>query len=159
MALGLALLAGGCTAARSDASRPAFVPPAMAADTSPAVACPWLDSEHYRPAVPLAGVPPAGAAGVPPLPAAATAAFVPGCAILRFTVNADGTVAAAALRAANPLNDGPTALAVLQQMRFQPARDPAVPFMIRLGMQRDSAGRISITPDTRRRVMRFWDIG
>ena len=126
--------------------------PALAADTRPAVACPWLDTEHYRQPAPL----PAAAGAASP---AVAANFVPGCAIIRFTVGADGMISSATLRAANPLTAGPTALAALQQMRFQPAHNPKVPFVIRLGMQRDSAGHIAIVPETRPRLTRFWDLG
>lgn len=152
IALSLAVLTGGCSAIHSGTARQTPVEPALEADTTPAVACPWLDTEHYQPPVALPGA----AAAAPP---AVATHFVPGCAIIRFTVGADGTVTSSALRAASPLTAGPTALAALQQMRFQPAHNPKVQFIIRLGMQRDSAGHIAIVPQTRPRLMRFWDFG
>jgi hypothetical protein len=122
----------------------------MAANAPPAIACPWVDGEHYR--VPARLV---QSAAVPP---AVAAQFVSGCAIIRFTVAQDGSVSSAALRAANPLNDGPTALAVLHDMRFVPVRNPSANFVIRLGMQKDAAGNVTITPETRARLLRFWDL-
>ena len=110
----------------------------------PAFACPWLDAERYRAPVQLPGT-----SGMAPAP---HAPFVPGCAIVRFRVAADGSVYKAALRAANPLDDGPTALAAVQRMRFQPARKPEVFFVLRLSMKRDTTGHISITTDTRSRL-------
>jgi hypothetical protein len=124
------------------AAAPVVVPP----DGPVAQACPWVEGEHYRPAVVLPGT-----ALVPPKP------FIPGCAIVKFTVAADGRVADAALRAAYPLDDGPTALAALRQMRFAPARRPDAVFLIRLSLRRDPDGRVTVVPDTRRRVFGFWD--
>ncbi len=135
--LSLGALTGGCTANPSGAARPLKLTPEMAADT-PAFACPWIDAEHYR-------IP----AKLPGAAAAPLAPFVPGCAIIRFRVAADGSVFSPALRAANPLNDGPTALAALRQMRFAPARKADTQFVIRLEMRRDNSGGVSVTTETR----------
>jgi hypothetical protein len=148
VALALALTTGACTASRADGSARVAGVPAYAAATSPASACPWVEGEHYRT--------PSGTLNPASVPPPIAAHFVPGCAIIRFTVAPDGSVSSAALRAANPLNDGPTALAVLQTMRFQPARDPDTKFVIRLGMVKDAAGNVSILPQTRPPLMRFW---
>jgi hypothetical protein len=134
---------GGSAGNAQVAARPLAVP----FDAPAAQGCPWVEGEHFRPAMPVPGTP-----LVSPRP------FVGGCAIVKFTVAADGTVSEAALRAAYPLNDGPTALAALRQMRFQPARRPNTVFLIRLRMRRDADGRVTVVPDTRRRVMGFWDL-
>ncbi len=137
LALGISVLTGGCSSNRASATRPLALTPEMAAE-SPAFACPWLDAEHYRVPTRLPGAAPA-----PAMP------FVPGCAIVRFRVAADGSVFSPALRAANPLNDGPTALAALRQMRFAPARKFNTQFVIRLSLRRDAAGNVSVTTETR----------
>ena len=139
-ALGLACLIGGCGFFPVKVDQPIMISPEMAADM-PAKGCPWVDSERYRAPVRLAGTP--STAPLLPTP------FVPGCAIIRFHVAADGSVYNAALRSTLPVNDGPTALATLQQMRFAPARRPETQFVIRLSMKRDSAGRISVGAETR----------
>jgi hypothetical protein len=145
VSLGLAGPLCGCGlfgAHRQVSTGPVVVPPTAPA----ALACPWVEGEHSRPAVAVPGT-----ALVPPKP------FVPGCAIVRFTVAADGTVSEAELRAAYPLDDGPTALAALRQMRFQPARKPSTEFVVRLSLRRDAYGRVTVTPETRRRLG-FWDL-
>jgi hypothetical protein len=139
-ALGLACLVGGCGFFPVRVDQPVMIAPDMAADM-PAKACPWVDNERGRAPVRLAGTP--GAAPAMPAP------FVSGCAIIRFHVAADGSVYKPALRSALPVNDGPTALASLQQMRFAPARRPETQFVIRLSMKRDSAGRVSVGTETR----------
>jgi hypothetical protein len=139
---GLMLLTAGCSANHARLAPPVAV-------MTPALACPWLDGEHYRAPVKLSD-------------ASATAPLSPknvvtGCAILRFRVAADGSVSSAALRAANPLNDGPGALTVLRNMRFQPARRLDTQFVIRLDMRRDSTGHVTVTTETRRHAPFFGD--
>ena len=142
--IGLAGLLSGCGMLgghQEVASGPLMVP----FDGPVAEACPWVEGERYRPAVVVPGT-----VMAPPRP------FVVGCAIVKFRVAADGSVSAAALRAAYPLNDGPTALAALQRMRFQPGRTADTVFLIRLSMRHETDGRVTVTPDTRTRAG-FWD--
>jgi hypothetical protein len=143
--LGLAGLLGGCG---MFGGRPQVVagPPVVPFDAPAAQGCPWLEGEHFRPAVAVPGT-----VMAPPKP------FVQGCAIVKFTVAADGHVSSTALRAAYPLDGGPVALAALQQMRFQPGRSADAVFLIRLSLRRDAAGRVTVTPDTRQRTLRFWE--
>jgi hypothetical protein len=140
----LALL-GGCGMMHAQAPSAA---PIAKADDVPAVACPWVDGEHaHAPSV---------LQGSDPLPLSAPAAFRPGCAIIRFTVSADGRVSGAALRAAYPLDNGPVALAALQHMRFQPARNSNTTFVIRLGLRGDATGHVTVTSDTRHEMLPLW---
>ena len=148
IALSLTLLAGGCEFFPVSPDQPVIIPPDIAADV-PAKACPWVDSERGHAPVQLAGTPGTAPVIVPP--------FVPGCAIIRFRVDADGSVYKPALRAAYPLNDGATALAAVQQMRFQPGRTPQTQFVLRLSMKQDTAGRVSVTTETRRPASFFSD--
>jgi hypothetical protein len=111
------------------------------------LACPWPDAAHYTPPHILAAPPAATDKGH----------FVAGCSIVKFTVNADGSVRDAELRAANPLNVGPEALAALRAMRFQPARKLDRVFVLRLGLDRDAAGHISVVTQTRPRGL--WIMG
>ncbi len=149
LAVLLPLLASGCGPAPTD-TNPEPVFSALSANGPASVECPWVDGERGRSAVVLPE-----ASGHPPVQ---IANFVPGCAILRFTVTPDGRVASAALRAAAPLNDGPTALAALQLMRFQPARSPDALFIVRLSMHRDDLGHIAVTPDTPYGSSRFFGL-
>ena len=139
-ALGLALLLSGCGFFRTSDEQPVIIPVEMAA-SEPALACPWVDAERYRAPVRLAG--PSSAAIPQPVP------FVAGCAIVRFRVAADGSVYMPALRAAYPLNDGPTALAAVQQMRFQPGRKPETEFVLRVSVKHDNAGHVLVATETR----------
>jgi hypothetical protein len=149
LALGLALLTGGCAMPWSH-PHPVLETDAPTPPPGPLplpLACPWPDAARYAQPQILA-VPPA---------ATDKGHFVAGCGIVKFTVNADGTVRDAELRAANPLNVGPEALAALRAMRFQPARKLDRVFVLRLGLDRDAAGHISVLTQTRPRGL--WIMG
>ena len=145
--LGLAALTGGCVPRPRAESAPPVITGDMAA-SHPEFACPWVDAERGRAPARLAAAP----GSVP-------AAFMPGCAIIRFSVAADGSPYKAALRAALPLSDGPTALAMLQGMRFQPASQPDARFVMRLSVKLDSARRPVVFTQTRTYTGFFGDGG
>ncbi len=76
-------------------------------------------------------------------------AFVPGCAIIAFSVDEDGLPTRASIVAANPPAVGPTALRIVQQRAYARGDTPDTAFLIRLGLDRRPNGAFSISEMSR----------